>query len=60
MSTLWKHSLTLLNLSYTASQYELLTSLSGKFKWIDKSFAKVEINSDDSRIVTLYLTKKLG
>ena len=48
------------NLPYSASQYELLNNLTSKLEWIDKSFAKVEINPDDSRILTLYLTRKLS
>lgn len=43
---------------HAASQYELIKSLPQQLDWLSQSFAEVEINPDDSRIVTLYLTLK--
>lgn len=48
------------SLPYAASQHEFLKDFSSKFEWVDKSFAKVEINSDDSRTLILYLTRKVA
>jgi len=47
------------SLPYASSQTALLKNFSDKLVWVDRSFAKVEINPDDSRTLILYLTRKV-
>lgn len=39
------------------SQLEVLDSLSDQLEWVDQSYADVQVKLDDSRIVTVYLTR---